>query len=118
MQRLATLTTRPLAGAPLACFSTSAVRLDGYTNKQAAKIITKGENAGWLEAEIDHNIIAPEERYAHQKEMERMRLMIEKLQKSQDDHFERQIRERSEEVAHLKQQMAEIHKKLKDLDEE
>ncbi|CAD2216922.1 hypothetical protein, conserved [Angomonas deanei] len=89
-----------------------------YTNKRAAENIKLGDEERWLEAELDENILAPEEHYARQKDLERMRLLLKKVNEHHDKKIENIKKEKDDELKALKKQMEDLHKKMKDLEDD
>lgn len=51
-----------------------------HVNKAAKENLAKEDDERWLEAELDENILSPEEIFAKKKEREQLREMAKKVQ--------------------------------------
>ncbi|KAG5468145.1 hypothetical protein LSCM1_02119 [Leishmania martiniquensis] len=121
MQRLACVSlVRRMAVAPLgsaaACQIPSRFSSD-YVNKAAKKKVQEGNDERWLEAEMDKNILTPEERYAHAREVEALKRMVAQLKEEHKDNLEEAARERNKELETLKKEMGELQQKISRLTE-
>ncbi|CCW60512.1 unnamed protein product [Phytomonas sp. EM1] len=61
---------------------------DKYVNKRIQQKLLIDDDGHWVEAEIDKNINVPEERYAHQKEMELLKKMTKMLGTEKEEEKE------------------------------
>ncbi|CCW67609.1 unnamed protein product [Phytomonas sp. Hart1] len=58
---------------------------DKYINKKVKEKLLHDDDGHWIEAEMDKNINAPEEQYAHEKEMELLKKMAKKIEKEKEE---------------------------------
>ncbi|KAG5467743.1 hypothetical protein LSCM4_00822 [Leishmania orientalis] len=121
MQRLSSGSfVRRMMVAPLlsaaACQTHSRFNSD-YVNKAAKKKVEDGDDERWLEAEMDKNIITPEERYAHAREVEALKRMVAQLKDEHKDNLEEAARERNKELEALKKEMSDLQQKISKLTE-
>ncbi|KAG5493821.1 hypothetical protein JKF63_01653 [Porcisia hertigi] len=83
-----------------------------YVNKAAKKKVQEGDDERWLEAEMDKNIVTPEERYAHAREVETLKRMVSQLKEEHKENIEEAKRVQSKELDDIKKEMSELQQRL------
>ncbi|KEG15642.1 hypothetical protein DQ04_00011090 [Trypanosoma grayi] len=69
----------------------------------------------WIEAEFDEKLRTPEERYAHERQREIMKSLIKKVRVDHHEKLKSAVDERNQKIDSIKDQIAEMEKKLQDL---
>lgn len=113
-RRISQLVPRALAAYAAAAASAARAQYRYTGNKAAGKKIANRENESWLEAELDENVNTPEERYAHEKEIRRLRAMVDKIDANHSADVERIKKEQDADVKRLKAEMVQLEKRIKE----